>query len=109
MNNIETGYKCRMIKEWSFEKKLKGKAFNLKVVNDISGKIQRNWVLTEKQHQAIDNIYNKFRINTWCNKKNMRRQNDSDSDSESDNDTDDDRIFTHKRDMRDMYYNPNRK
>jgi len=105
MNNIETGYKCRMINEWAIQKK--GKQFNLKVVNDISGKIRRGWVLTEKQHQAIDNIYKKFRIDMWS-KKNKRgkydRDSDSDSDSESEND---DRIFTYKRDMRDMYYNPN--
>jgi len=78
MNNIETGYKCRMIKEWSFEKALKGKTFNLKVVNDISGKIKRNWVLTDKQHQAIDNIYKKFRIEKWCNMKNMEKCYDDD-------------------------------
>ena len=73
MNNIETGYKCRMIKEWA-----NGKSFNLKVVNDISGKIQKNWVLTDNQHQAIDNIWKKFRIDKWCNKKNMEKCYDDD-------------------------------
>jgi len=78
MNNIETGYKCRMIKEWASEKQQKGKVFNLKVVNDISFKIRKNWVLTEKQHQAIDNIYKKFRVDKWCNKKNMEKCYDVD-------------------------------
>lgn len=76
MNNIETGYKCRMIKEWATERK--GKGFNLKVVNDINGKIQKNWVLTDNQHQAIDNIWKKFRIEKWCNKKNMEKCYDDD-------------------------------
>jgi len=103
MNNIETGYKCRVIKEWASEKQQKGKAFNLKVVNDISFKIRKNWVLTEKQHQAIDNIYKKFRVDTWCNKKYMGRQSESDNDSDSDSDC----FFSYKRDMKEMYHNPN--
>ncbi len=95
MNNIETGYKCRMIKEWSFEKRKNGSHFNFNFVNDIHRKIQKNWVLTEKQHDAIDNVYKKFKIDRWCIKKNQERD-------ERDSDT----FFSHKRDMRDMYFNP---
>ena len=101
MNNIETAYKCRMIKEWCSEMSKKGRFFNFKIVYDIDRKIEKNWVLTEKQHNAIQNIYKKFKIDKWCTKKNQIKQYDSDSDS-----SDSDRIFTHKKDMRDYYFNP---
>ena len=115
MNNIETGYKCKLIKKWSFERKLKGKTYKFNIVYDISRKIERDWELTEKQHKAIDNIYRKFRIKEWAKTKKLNRDGDSCSDSSdcdilSDSDTcsdSDTPIFTHKRDMRDMYCNPN--
>ncbi|MCP5060979.1 MAG: hypothetical protein GY936_00750 [Ignavibacteriae bacterium] len=43
-------------------------------MNDIHRKIQKNWVLTDKQHDAIDNVYKKFKIDRWCNKKNQERE-----------------------------------
>jgi hypothetical protein len=76
MDNIETGYKCRMIKEWSNEKRRNGSVFNFRIVNDIHNKIEKNWVLTDKQHDAINNIYKKFKIDRWCIKKNQIRQYD---------------------------------
>ena len=57
MNNIETAYKCRMIKEWCSEMSKKGRFFNFKIVYDIDRKIEKNWVLTEKQHNAIQKFY----------------------------------------------------
>ena len=110
MNNIETAYKCRMIKEWCSEMSKKGRFFNFKIVYDIDRKIEKNWVLTEKQHNAIQNIYKKFKIDKWCIKKNQIKQYDSDSGDDytwrENVGDDDDRIFTHKKDMRDYYFNP---
>lgn len=101
MNNIETGYKCRMIKEWSNEKRRNGSVFNFRIVNDIHRKIEKNWVLTDKQHDAINNIYKKFKIDRWCIKKNQIRQyDDGDEYTWRENVSD-------KRDMREIYFNPN--
>ena len=88
----------------------KGRFFNFKIVYDIDRKIEKNWVLTEKQHNAIQNIYKKFKIDKWCIKKNQIKQYDSDSGDDytwrENVGDDDDRIFTHKKDMRDYYFNP---